>query len=243
MVIAVAIFSTSGGHQGVGFAIPANVAKNILSELIEGKPILYGWLGVQAQEITDELAEYFNLPDKKGTLIAKVLDDSPAKKAGLKEGDIVIEINGEKVSSTYDLVRNVGKIKPGKIVDVKLIRDRVKKTLRVKLGKRPTEKEITEDARLVPEEKELKPWRGIKVSNITDKIAQQLGLEDKKGVVIIGIEPSSPFYMMGMRKGQVIREINRNPIKNVSDFDKITKEAKGKVLIRTDRGYFIIEEK
>ncbi len=241
--INVAIFSTSGGHQGVGFALPINMAKDVLDDLIEGRAIFYGWFGVQAQEITDELAEYFNLPNKEGVLIAKVLEDSPAKKAGVKEGDIITEFDGERLINTYDLVRKVGRVKPGNSVDVKLIRDRVQKVLKVKIGRRPSEEEALEEARLAPEKEESKPWRGIRVSNITDEIAEQLGIKDRNGVVVIDIDSQSPFYMMGMRKGNVIREINRNLIKNASDFNKVTKEAKGKALVRTDKGYFIIEER
>ncbi|MCK4463980.1 MAG: PDZ domain-containing protein, partial [Candidatus Omnitrophica bacterium] len=241
--INVAIFSTSGGHQGVGFAIPINMAKDVLDDLIEGRVISYGWFGVQAQEITDELAEYFNLPDKEGVLIAKVLEDSPAKKAGVKEGDIITEFDGEKLINTYDLVRRVGRTKPGKTVDVKLIRDRIRKVFKVKIGRRPSEEKVLEEARFAPEEEESKPWRGIRVSNITDEIAEQLGIKDRNGVVIIDIDSSSPFYMMGMRKGNIIREINKNLIKNISGFNKVTKEAKGKALVRTDKGYFMIEEK
>lgn len=241
--INVAIFSTSGGYQGVGFAIPINVAKDVLADLIEGKSISYGWLGVQAQEITDDLAEYFNLSDKEGVLIAKVLEGSPAKKAGIKEGDIIIEFGGEKLKDTYDLVRKVGRTKPGTTVDVKFIRDRMQRVIQVKIDRKPSEEEELETGKIVPEEKESNSWRGIKVANITDEIAGQLGTKDKKGVVIVEIDSQSPFYMMGMRRGDIIREINRNIIKDANDFNKITKEARDKVLIRSDKGYFIVEEK
>jgi len=239
--INVAIFSTSGGNLGIGFAIPVNLAKDVLNELIEGKRVAYGWFGVQAQEITDELAAYFNLPKKEGVIVAKVFADSPALNAGIKEGDILIEFNKERIVNPVDLVRNVGRVKPGTTVEIKFIRDRVERAVQAEIGKRPSGEEILQEE--VPKQVESSPWRGIKVADITDEIAQQLGIRDKNGVVITEVDPSSPFYIIGMRRGVVIREINRNPIRNVSDFNKITREAVGNVLIRTDSGYFIIQER
>jgi len=241
--INVAIFSTSGGYQGVGFAIPINVAKGILENLIKGEVVSYGWLGVQAQDITDDLAEYFNLPDKEGALIAQADKDSPAKEAGIEEGDIIIKFDGAKVKNTYDLVRKVASTKPGDTKEVELIRDRIVKTLSVKMGKRPSDEETAlGDMKKTPDTVS-EFWRGIKTVNITENIARELSLDDTAGAVIAEVDASSPFYETGLRRGDVIREINRNKIRNVDDFNRITKEARGKALIRTDSGYFVIEEK
>lgn len=242
--INVAIFSTSGGYQGVGFAIPVNTAKEVLNDLMEGKSVSYGWLGVQAQDITDEFADYFNLGAKEGVLVAKVIKMSPAERAGIKAGDILTDYENEKITNMNDLVRKVGKAKVGKIVNIKFIRDRVAKTCEVEIGKYPYGEGGEEERPAAPKEPESELWRGIRVTNITDEIAIQLGIKDKTGVVIIEADPSSsPFYELGMRRGDVIREINRNMIKDVPDFNRVTREAKGKALVRTDKGYFIIVEK
>jgi len=135
--INVAIFSTTGGYQGVGFAIPINTAKYIIEQLIEGKEVLYGWLGVNVQEIDQQLADYFNLLDRKGALVAKVLPGSPAEKGGLKEGDIIKTFDGKEVASLTDLITRVGHTKVGEKVKVKIIRDKKEKILDIKIGKRP----------------------------------------------------------------------------------------------------------
>ncbi|MBN1353379.1 MAG: Do family serine endopeptidase [Candidatus Omnitrophica bacterium] len=239
--INVAIFSTSGGYQGLGFAIPINEAKTILGDLIEGKEIYYGWLGVSIQPITPEIAEYFNLPDQNGALISDILPDSPAEKAGLKEGDILTAIDGKGVNNLNDVMREIGAKKINQDVELDIIRDRVPKKIKAKIGKRPSRMEMTEGKVFEPTVK-VEKWRGIEVADVTDEIARQLGLTNKEGVVIIEIEPSSSFYEAGLRKGDVIREINKTKIKNLTDYKKITSEARGLVLVRTDRGYFAVKE-
>lgn len=239
--INVVIFSTSGGYQGVGFAIPINDAKSIVGDLIKGKEITYGWLGVSIQEITPDIAEYFNLPDKKGALVSEIMPDSPAGKAGLKEGDIIRKFDGKEIAAIHDLLREVSNKKVGEIAHVELIRDRVKMTIDVKIGKRPSRIESTEGRDFKVPEK-VKKWRGIKVADITDEIAEELRLKDTEGVVVVGLEPSGAGYAAGLRKGTVIREINRTKIRNLADYKKITEEAKGAALVRTKEGYFVVKE-
>jgi len=237
----VAIFSTSGGYQGIGFAIPVNAVKDILDDLIEGKEITYGWLGVTAQEITPEIAEYFNLPDKKGALIADVMPDSPAEKSGLKEGDIVKSIGGKPVASIDDLVKEVGAKKADEAVSVDIIRDRIKKRINVTIGKRPSMAELAGKKDFGALEI-MEKWRGIEVADITNEIARDLDLQNREGVVIVNIDSASPSFEAGLRKGDVIRELNRAGVKNASDYKKIIRETKGLALVRTDRGYFTVKE-
>ncbi|UCD55310.1 MAG: Do family serine endopeptidase [Candidatus Omnitrophota bacterium] len=239
--INVVIFSTSGGYQGVGFAIPINDAKGILGDLIKGKEISYGWLGVSVQEITPDIAEYFNLPDKKGALISEILPDGPAEKDGLKEGDIIKTFDGKEIATVHNLLREVSNKKIGEIAAVGIIRDRVKMTVKVKIGKRPSRIELAEEKAFEVPEK-IKKWRGIKVTGITDEIARELNLEDKEGVVIIELDASGPGYAAGLRKGDVLKEINKTKIRNLADYKKITEEAKGLALVRTTRGYYTIKE-
>lgn len=239
--INVAIFSTSGGYQGVGFAIPANAARDILEDLKKGKEISYGWLGVSIQEITPEIAEYFNLPDRKGVLISEAIPDSPADKAGLKAGDIIRGLNGKPVNKLQDLLREVSTAKIGRPIAVDVIRDRVKKSVDVIIGKRPSRDELNKEAMFVAPEK-LEKWRGIKITGITENIAGELNLKDKNGVVIVEVERGSAGHNAGLMAGDVIREINKTKIKNPQDYKKITREARrGLALIRTDRGYFTVK--
>jgi len=240
IAINVAIFSTSGGYQGVGFAIPINLVKEILDNLIRGEEIEYGWLGVVAQEITPEIADYFNLPDQKGALVSEVVPGSPADKGGLKEGDIVKRYNGKEIRTVHDLLKAVGSTGIGFTARLEILRDRVRQEVKIKIEKRPPHSEITGTPG--GETKEvIKSWRGMKVMNITDEVAGELGLMNKEGIVILEVELSTPSYNAGLMRGDVIWEINRTKIRNIIDFERITKEARGPALLRTERmGYITV---
>ena len=239
--INVAIFSTSGGYQGVGFAIPINVAKDILQDLIKGKEIAHGWFGVGIQDITPEIAEYFNLPNRDGVLISEIMPGGPAEQAGLKEGDIMTELNGKPVKTVNDLLREIGGKKIGDRAQVGIIRDRIKKTIDVVVGKRPSMAELEAEPGLAFFE-ELEEWRGIQAVKITEGIADELGLKNSDGVVVLDMSPDGPGYEAGLKIGDVIREINKTRITNPADYKKITDEAKSMALIRTDRGYFTVRD-
>lgn len=239
--INVVIFSTSGGYQGVSFAIPINTAKGILDDLVKGKEIAYGWLGVSVQEITPEIAEYFKVTDQKGALISEVMQGAPAEKAGLKTGDIVKAFDGREVASVYDLLTEVSNAKPGQDAQLEVIRDGLRKTIRVKVGKKPPRPGLEEE-REVKLSRESMEWRGVRAIDITDEIAEQLDLKDTDGVAIISVDPLSASYTAGLRKGDVLREINRSRIRDLADYHRITGEARGPALVRSDRGYFIIKE-
>ncbi|MFA4842301.1 MAG: Do family serine endopeptidase [Candidatus Omnitrophota bacterium] len=224
--INVAIFSTSGGYQGVGFAIPASNAKRIIGRLIEGKKIAYGWLGVTIQDLTDDLVKFFNLPDKKGVLVAKVLEDSPAQKGGIKESDIIKEIDERQVNNVRELLNIVGKSEAGKKSKLKVIRGKKELVLDVTIGERPQniEEGLVEPAVAVG-------WRGLRVG------------EEKQGVIITDIAPLSPADESGLNSGDVIQGINRQPIKSLADYESATKGLSGDALVHTGRGYFVIKEK
>jgi serine protease Do len=235
--INVAIFSSTGGYQGVGFAIPINTAKAILGRLVEGKKILYGWLGISIQDITDDLKEYFGLKDKKGVLVAKVLPDSPAEKAGFKEGDVIKVFDGKQIEDVRELLVIVGRTEVGKKVKAEIIRNGKFLTLTVEVGERPQELEN------ISKEENIARWRGIEVRNITDEMANRYNIPKDKGVIVSQVEPSSYAAQIGIRSGDIIYEINRKPISSVEDFKEVTGEIKGKALIRTQKGYLILKEK
>lgn len=234
--INVALFSTSGGYQGIGFAIPINNAKRVLSRLIEGKKIFYGWLGVTVQDLTDELARYFTLSSKEGALVARVLEGGPAQKAGMKDRDIITKFDDMPVRNVKELLSAVGKTETERKVLVEVIRDNKALTLTVKIGQRPENLESQEYARID------KNWRGIEVEDINSQNARRYNIEESKGVLIAGIDTGSPADVSGLVSGDVIIEINKQPVKNVADYEKIISTLKGNVLIKTVRGYFVVKE-
>lgn len=234
--INVAIYTTSGGYQGIGFAIPINQAKFVLAKLIKGEEVEYGWLGVQIQDLTTDLAEYFGLPDNKGALVAKVLKGSPAEKAGIKEGDVIREYNGKVIENTKDLLNRVMHTEVGKNVELKIWREKKEQTLKIKIGKRPKIiKEVgIEGAGL--------SWRGMRVAEITEKLRKKFALSEISGVVVIDVEADSPAWDAGIKVGDVIFEIERKIIRNIDDFQKAIMLTKGTVLLRTSRGYTLLKE-
>ncbi len=219
------------GGQGIGFAIPINMAKWVVSQLKEKGKVVRGWLGVSIQEVTPELARSFGLKEKKGALVSSVFPGEPADRAGIKAGDVIIEFDGKEVKSYHDLPRMVASTPPGKKVDVKVIRNGKELTLHVVLG------ELKEKERA-----ELKGERGrrlgIMVREITPDLAERLGLEDTEGVIVIRVVPGSPADRGGLRRGDVIKEINRTPVRDMDDYRRLMgKVKKGDVvLFRVIRG-------
>ncbi len=179
--INVAIFSTSGGSQGIGFAIPINTARGIIAALSKGKKITYGWLGVSIQNLKPGLAKKFGVsPEQKGALVGGVIENSPADKAGLKQGDIIEEVEGQKINTANELVRVIGLTAVGKKVAVKIIRRGKEQVLTVKIGERPSE-----PGGLVNNQDF---WRGIRVQELTEELAKKLDLAKKEGVLVSEVE-------------------------------------------------------
>jgi serine protease Do len=237
--INVAIFSTSGGYQGIGFAIPINNAKRIIARLIEGKKILYGWLGVTVQDLNDDLAKYFGLAEKKGVLAVKVMENSPAQKAGMKEGDIIKLFDNNPVNSVRELLNVVGRAEVGRKVKAVVSRDKKEIALDIMVGERPENLESLEEGRAGSEEGF---WRGIKAEALDSEAAKRFKIEEKKGVLVTDVEPMSAADDAGIIPGDIITEINKQPVKGLADYQRITKEVKGNCLVVTSRGYFLVKE-
>ena len=235
IAINAAIASTTGGYQGVGFAIPINAAKFIIGDLIEGKKVLYGWLGINIQDIDEELAEYFGLADTRGVLVIRILEGTPAEVVGLKEGDVIKTFDGQPIRNVKNLLKKVARAKVGGEVRLGIVREGKQITMEVEIGERPTE--LDEFGRIAPAN-----WRGIKAQEITPEIARRYRLRDDRGVIISEIEPDSPAYEAGLRTGDIIYSINRNPIKSIEDYNNIIKSIKGPALVRANRGFTLVKE-
>lgn len=239
----VAIYSTTGGYQGIGFAIPVNTVKRVLSDLIEGRDVLYGWLGLTVQELSYDMAEYFEIEDRKGVIVIEVIKDSPADKGGVKTGDIIKTFNGEEIDALQNLLKSVGEAEVGQKTKMGIIRNKKELTLAVVVGERPSEEaiakgELTEEVTGVPE---AQKWRGLTVVEITDEITQRYGVKKQPGVLIMDVASDSPADEAGLRKGLIIKEIDRKIIRNMKDYNKAVGETKGKTLVRTGAGYVIVK--
>lgn len=214
-----AIFSTTGGYQGIGFAIPSNMAKIVMNSLIEKGRVIRGWLGVSIQEITPDLAEQFRLERDYGTLVADVVDNSPAEKAGIIRGDVIIEFNGKRVEDPFNLRNMVASTHPGDTVEMKIIRDGKIFTLSVTIAEIPTETQKTPTTF-------KNALKGVSVQNLTPDIYRQLNLPEKiRGVVVTDIEAGSPAET-ALLPGDVILEINRKAISNIEDYEEIVSVIK-----------------
>jgi len=243
--INVAIFSTTGGYQGVGFAIPINSAKLVIGDLIKGKSIAYGWVGVVIQDITEDLGEYFGISDQKGVLVSKIVKDSPAYRAGLKEGDVIVKFDGKKVENSKDIVVNVSRIPIGKEVELIVVREKKNVKLAIKIGRMPSDEELARlEGRPFEEGRDMvvKKWRGIEVTAITGDLAARLGISDKEGVIIVDVERGSPAHYANLRAGDVIRRVGNITIKSMEEYSAAIVSAGGDVLIYTDRGFTIVKD-
>jgi len=212
-----AIATRTGGNMGIGFAIPINMAKQVMEQLIKTGKVTRGWLGVYIQPITPELKDQFRLKSTEGAIVADVNEDGPAEKAGMRRGDVIVAYRGEKITDTNHLRNLVAATDVRTVADVKVVRDGKEKTLRVKIG------ELPEEAAVIgrPSGRDLEKDLGFNVSNLTPSIRRQLGLpEDQEGVVVHSIKQVSDAYQNGLRKADVIIEVNRKPVSDVGDFNR-----------------------
>jgi serine protease Do len=236
--INVAILTRTGGYQGLGFAIPINKAKKIIDKLIKGQEVLYGWLGVSIQDLNQDLRNYFGIKKKEGVIIVKVYQDSPAKKAGLKEGDLILTYNQKSVKTTRDLVRMVTDSEVGQKADLVILRNGKEKNIDIKVGKRP------EDVRRLKQltNQDKANFRGMSVKNLDSYLKQKLGIKQDSGVVVVELEDDSPAEASGLQRGDLIEEIENKDIKNIQDFKEVTDSVKGSCLIKTNKGYIVLKE-
>lgn len=214
-----AIFSTTGGYQGIGFAIPSNMVKIVMRSLIERGKVIRGWLGVSVQGITPELAQQFGLEKDYGSLVANVVEGSPAEEAGLMRGDVITEFGGKPVDEPYHLRNIVASTLPGDEIEVRIIRDGETETLTVTIGDLPSAEEKTSTTF-------KNALKGVSVQDLNAEIMRQLNLPEKiRGVVVSDIEGGSPAET-ALLPGDVILEINRRAISNLEDYEAIVSKIK-----------------
>ncbi len=221
------------GNVGIGFAIPINMAKSIYKQLVETGKVARGFLGVGIQDLTAENARFFGLkPDAKGVLVPEVNKDSAAEKAGLKPGDVIIELNGKSVESAKDLQGRVSALKPDTDVELTILRDGKKEALTAKLSERPAK---IQTAKGGPETLEK---LGLSVQNLTDDLAGQYGYEGLTGVIVTQVESGSIAELAGIEPGALIMEVNRKPVENVKAFKQAIEDAakEDSVLLRIRQG-------
>jgi serine protease Do len=207
-----AIYSQSGGSIGIGFAIPINMAKDLLPQLKKGK-VVRGWLGVMVQKITPELKSKLDLKDEKGALVADVSSGGPAEKAGIRRGDVIITFDGKQVKESADLPYIVGSTPVGKTVVVEVIRRGQKKAFQVKIGELKEESE----AEAPPE---AKPRLGMTVEQITPEIAKTYQLSEARGLVVVDVESNSPADDSGLKEGDIILEVDQKRIVDLGEFNR-----------------------
>jgi serine protease Do len=234
-----AIFSRSGGYQGIGFAVPSNMARLVMEQLVKEGKVTRGWLGVTIQELTPELSEKFGLQRSQGALVGDVAAGSPAAKAGIKRGDIILEFNGKKVKDVGGLKNMVAKAEIGSELSVTILREGRKQALKMVIKELPKEFAEKSGPEMVPEEFRFEGLAGLAVTELTGDIARQLGLRsNEKGVVIVRIEQGSPPEEAGLRRGDVIQEIDKKKIDSLDAYNKIVAKIKpnGSVLLFINRG-------
>ena len=225
-----AIFSRTGGNIGIGFAIPINLVKELLPQLRGKGKVTRGYLGVLIQKVTPEIAESLGMEKASGALVANVSKDGPADKAGVKVGDVIVEFDGKEIKDSGDLPILVARTPVDKKARLKVLRDKKEVVLTVAVGELKDEEVVA----TAPEKGEL----GLTVQRLTPQMAESLGLEKSDGVVVTAVEPGSAADEAGIRRGDVILEVDRKAIRNLDEYKKAiagTRKGRG-VLFLVRRG-------
>ncbi len=232
-----ALYSRTGGYMGIGFAIPINMVKSIEDQLQKHGKVTRGWLGVAIQDVDENLAESFGLEKAEGILVSETQPDSPADKAGIKQGDVLLSLNDVELKDVADLRNRVALIIPGTEATLHLIRDSKPLDIEVKIGEQPADfgnlaqKKTTNDA--------LGDF-GLAVQELTKELAEQFGYEDRKGVIVSEVLPGSPAEQSGLKTGQLIEEVNKASISSIADLQQVLNQStdKKRVLLRVRSGNY-----
>ncbi len=241
-----AILSRSGGNQGIGFAIPVNLARDVMGSLVTDGHVTRGYLGVKIQDMTPALAKEFKLKDSQGALVGDVMPKSPAEKSGIESGDLILEFNGKKVSDSRHLKLEVARVQPGESVPVKILRDGETKTLAVTVKELPGTEQLAKNDK--GHDGDTGTLNGVAVGELDSNVRQQFELPNTvKGAVVTEVDPDSAAAEAGLKPGDVIQEINRKPVKTAHEAVQMTEKATDKTtLLRIWRDggshYVVVDE-
>ncbi len=222
------ISGNTGGNVGIGFALPINLARNILNDLKENGSVTRGWLGVMIQKITPELASSFGLEQSEGALVGDVIPNSPAAKGGIERGDVIVKFNNKKIVKMETLPKVVAGTSPGITVPVEVVREGVRKIIDVTIDVLKDSEEVVAS---------LGDPLGLQVQDISPELAKSLDLENSDGVLVADVQAGDPAGEAGVQRGDVISEVNRKPIKSMADYKMATSKVKkeGTVLLLVKR--------
>jgi serine protease Do len=216
-----AIFSQSGGNMGIGFAVPSNMARSIVEQLTKTGKVIRGWLGVSIQELSPELASQFGVVETKGVLVSDVLDDSPAKRAGFERGDVIVEFDGKPVENPTQLRNLVAQTVIGKKVVVKFLREKRTKTLEVAIAEQPKNLAQAGGEEAGESTAPTGVLSDLDVRELTPELAGRLGLpSSEKGVAVVRVKSGGAAEEAGVKEGDLVLEVNRQPIANVKAYEK-----------------------
>jgi len=230
-----AILSRSGGFQGIGFAIPSNLARNVMEQLVKGGKVVRGYLGVTMQDLTPELVDAFKLKAREGALVSDVMPGSPASKAGFKSGDVLTDFNGKKILDSRHLKLTVANVEPGTEVPVTVLRDNKTTELKVKIGentgkhRRGGDSDNEDDDKKSSKDNDTGTLNGVGVGDLDPQVRREFDIPAKiQGAIVTDVEPSSAAANVGLQPGDVIQEINHHPVRSAEDAVKLTEKTETK---------------
>jgi serine protease Do len=228
--------------QGIGFAIPINLAKGVITQLKAGGEVTRGWLGVAIQDVNPEMADYYGIEGKKGVFVAEVFKGDPADAAGIKPKDIIVEVNGQKVDTTRQLTSLVANIPVGQSAKVKVIRDGQPKVFSVKVAKRDEAKTVARNEPAPPDGRD--EMMGMRLSALTPEVAQRFGIRESTGVIVMEVQSGSAAEDAGVRAGDIIKEVNRQAVESVKDckeaLKKVPKDGQVSLFLYRKNGGFMV---
>jgi len=210
------------GGQGIGFAIPVDQAKGIIAQLETHGEVTRGWLGVTIQDVNEDMADYYGLKGKSGAMVADVVPGDPADRAGIRPKDIITEVNGKAVTNSHDLTNLAANLQVGETASVTVLRNGKPQTLEVKIGRRP----LTIAAASQSNRQKNEGQYGFQVTDLTPELARQYDIQDNAGIIVVGVAPDSKADAAGVKKGDVILEVNRVSVASVKDFKNLLDQNK-----------------
>ena len=222
----------SGGNQGIGFAVPVNLAREVMDQILKNGKVTRAYLGIIPQDVTPSIAKAIGQSEPRGVLVGDVSPNSPAQASGLQRGDIILEVNSKPVANANELRMSISMMQPAAAVKLSVVRNGGRHDISVKLGQLPTPEEHAQ----MEKNDSQSALEGVAVDNLDAQTAQELGLPpNATGVVVKDVSPSSPYADSGLRRGDVIQEVNRKPVKDVADFEKAMRKGGKEPLLLVNR--------